>query len=153
MSLDLTASTAARASTPMSQSILDLVRVLRHPADILEQAAAPGLFAEYEGGDWEAAHEEVRAILDARGATPEVAFRVLLAAARFLSIHRLRLHGNPWLHMQRFRGVAGISYVLHLDLDREDAITWNDRFYEALASGDLLNEAFCLNLRKRGPIR
>lgn len=132
----------------------ELLGALRRPAVFLGEAAAPAdLLAEYEEGDWSGAHGEIKNILAAHGETPDVAFRVLDAAARFLKSHGLRLYGNPWLHMLCFEGVAGISYVLHLDLDREDANTWNDRFYDALANGDLLNSVFSLNLRHRGPVR
>jgi|GEM_PF-2141963 len=153
MNSNSTASAVVHPCVPETGSVLELLRVLKHPEYILGLAAPSGLTAEYEGGGWEAAELEVREVLAAHDAAPEVAFRVLAVAARFLALHGLRLCGNPWLHVQRFRDVAGISYVLHLDLDREDAITWNDRFYDVLASADLLNEVFSLNLRKRGPIR
>ncbi|RZI57817.1 MAG: hypothetical protein EOP37_18700 [Rubrivivax sp.] len=143
-----------RALAAQTHTIDELLTALRRPASFLgESTASPNLLAEFEEGDWSSAHEEINAILAAHGETPDIAFRVLNAAARFLRSHGLRLHGNPWLHMLCFEGVAGISYVLHLDLDREDANTWNDRFYDALANGDLLNSVFSLNLRHRGPVR
>lgn len=153
MSSIWTASAVTQPPASQTGSVQQLLRVLKHPEYVLGPAVPSGLTAEYEGGEWEAADLEVREVLAAHDAAPEVALRVLAVAARFLALHGLRLCGNPWLHVQRFRDVAGISYVLHLDLDREDAITWNDRFYEVLASADLLNDVFSLNLRKRGPIR
>jgi hypothetical protein len=143
------------ARAPMRTHTVDeLLAALRRPAIFLGESAAPAeLLAEYEEGDWSVAHHEIRDILAAHEETPAIAFRVLDAAARFLKFHGLRLHGNPWLHMLCFQGVAGISYVLHLDLDREDANTWNDRFCDALANSDLLNSVFSLSLRHRGPVR
>lgn len=139
--------------TTQAHTVEELLAALRRPADFLGEASPAELLAEYEEGEWSGAHVVISDILAAHGETPDIAFRVLNAAARFLRFHGLRLHGNPWLHMLCFQGIAGISYVLHLDLDREDAITWNDRFYDVLANGDLLNSVFSLNLRHRGPVR
>lgn len=127
--------------------------VLRHPALFLGAAAPDDLVADYEDGDWAPVPDEIRGVLDHPGNSLEWMVAKLELTARFLRIHGLRLHGHPWLHIMRFRDIASISYVLHLDLDSEAADIWNSRYSAVLTAGDLLGSPLYIALRMRGPLR
>lgn len=135
------------------RTISELVAVLRHPAQFLGSAAADDLEADYEEGDWTAVPDEIRGVLDHPGHSLEWVVAKLELTARFLRIHGLRLHGHPWLHIMRFRDMASISYVLHLDLDSDAADIWNSRYSAVLTAGDLLSGPLYMALRMRGPLR
>ncbi|WP_431100662.1 hypothetical protein [Roseateles noduli] len=130
-----------------------LVEAFRHPPLIFGTASPPGLEADHEARDWSLATQDIQCILDIRQVSPETLLSKLEATARFIQLHELRLCGNPWLHVMRFQNIASVSYVIHLDLDQEDANTWNERFHSMLASQDLLDLPLYINLRERGPSR
>ncbi|ANH69910.1 hypothetical protein ABE85_24155 [Mitsuaria sp. 7] len=134
-------------------TIQRLVDALRHPPSIFGKASPSGLEADHEERDWNQATQDIQSILDVRQVSPGEVLSKLTAAARFVQLHELRLCGNPWLHVMRFKNVASISYLIHLDLDQEDANTWNERFHSMLASQDLLDLPLHINLRERGPHR
>lgn len=128
-----------------------LVDELRHPPKVFGTASPAGLEAAHEECDWAQALDDVRHVLRVHRLSPEILSSKLDAAARFVRLHGLRLHGSPWFHVIRYQGVASVSYVVHLDLDQHDATTWNDRFQEKLASMDLLGLPFYVSFRARGP--
>ncbi|WP_431049099.1 hypothetical protein [Roseateles sp. L2-2] len=134
-------------------AVQQYVHALRYPPSIFGASAPPGLEADHEERDWSQALQDIRSILDFHGVSPQALSAKLQAAAHFVQLHDLRLCGNPWLHVMRFRNVASISYVIHLDLDQADANTWNDRFHEKLLSQDMPDLPFYVNLRERGPTR
>lgn len=134
-------------------TIQKLAEALQHPPSIFGTASPSDLEADHEERDWSLATRDIQDILEVRQVSPQALLSKLKATARFVQLHELRLCGNPWLHVMRFQNVASISYVIHLDLDQEDANTWNERFHSMLASQDLLDLPLHINLRERGPRR
>lgn len=154
MDMNIAAQEASRTTdcAPTS-STQQLVDALRHPPSVFGPAAPAGLEAEHEERNWSKASKDIQGVLEVRQIPVEVLLLKLEAVARFVKTHELRLHGNPWLHVIRFRGHASMSYVVHLDLGREDADTWNERLHDVLASRDLLDLPLYVYLRERGPNR
>lgn len=130
-----------------------LVRALRFPGEVFGDAAAMAPEARCEDGIWDAVPHDLEDVLADFELTADHPLKVLRATAEFLHLHQLRLCGHPWLCVLRYEDVSTISYVLHLDLCREDANDWHERYLHMLASRDLRHEAFSISLRKRGPRR
>ena len=141
-----------RAPLAEAPGIDALIHALRYPHSVFGDAATPELEAIYEVVSWPHARRELASILELKNETADFPMRVLEATSQFLSQHGLKLHGNPWVALVRHEEVAGICHTVHLDLDREDANAWDQRYMDFLNRRGLLNDLYWLSLRERGPV-